>query len=273
MERGEVWQTLSMSSVLPTAGFQSPRHVSDAGACYFYHSIELPGLGLQVGHWDLRDCIDVYLGKQTLQGRTIVDVGAASGYVSFEMERRGADVISFDRLLGDASDNMGLVPFADFEARFGMPFEKAIRDRLETQEKLQNSYWLAHRLLGSKTRLYCSNVYDGLVGVDSVDITFFGSILLHLRDPLMALQRFAGITRESLIITDTLEKDQGLSRFPVMFFRPNIRDGNIGTWWWTTPKLYRTILEVMGFTKFTYHEFRAKHAGGSADMYTLVAGR
>ncbi len=279
-----MWQNLRMTSSLVT-GFQSPQHITDLESCYFYHSIDLPGFGLQVGHWDLRDSIDAYLGHQPLRGRRVVDVGAASGYVSLEMERRGAEVISFDRLPTDTSDEMGLLPYADFEARFGRSLEQAIQERIDNQRRLQNSFWLAHRLFQSKNRLYCNNVYEGMVGVDSVDVSFFGCILLHLRDPLLALRQFARITRETLIITDTLEKVEWrftrwpmllLRRYPLMVLRPTIGDrDNIGTWWWTTPPLYRSFLEIMGFTKFTYTESQANHVGinKSCDLFTLVARR
>ena len=144
------------------------------------------------------------------------------------------------------------------------------------QRQLQNSFWLAHRLLGSNVRRYCGNVYEGLVGVESVDVSFFGSILLHLRDPLLAVMRFARITREMLIITDTFEEVGSFADYPAMFFRPNLSDRtNPGTWWWATPKLYQTFLEILGFTRFELTRHGASHVmgGATARMFTLVAKR
>ena len=244
--------------------------------CYFYHSIELPGLGLQVGHWDLRPDIDAYLGRQSFKGRRVVDVGTASGFVTFELEKRGADVIAFDRDLNDRSDDMGLVPFEDWKGQFGIGMEESIEQKLAQQRKLQNSFWLAHRLLRSNVRLYCGNVYDGLVGVGDVDVSFFGCILLHLRDPLLAVMRFAKITRQMLIITDTFEPIGSFADYPAMFFRPNVNDRtNPGTWWWATPKLYQTFLEILGFKHFELTRHTASHVKGDtqAQMFTLVATR
>lgn len=257
-------------------GFQAPRHVASPAECYFYHSIELPGFGLQVGHWDLRANIDAYLGNEPLAGRRVVDVGAASGYVSLEMEKRGAEVIAFDRALDDRTDELGLIPFGDFESRFGLPLPAAIEQRSVEQLRLQNSFWLAHRLYGSRNRLYCGNVYTGMPGVDAVDVSFFGCILLHLRDPLLALTQFGRLTRDTLIVTDTFEDVGPLTDYPAMFFRPNVRDkGNIGTWWWLTPKLIETFLKVLGFREFTHTRHVARHAISHADvpMYTVVARR
>ena len=264
--------TLEVSS----RGFQPPRHVASPSECFFYHSIELPEFGLQVGQWDLRSDIDAYLGGVPLAGVRIVDVGTASGYVSFEMEKRGADVIAFDRDLADRDDDMGLVPFANFESQFGFTLEAAIEARLAGQRRVQNSFWLAHRLLRSKARLYCGNVYEGLTGVEHVDVSFFGCVLLHLRDPLLALTRFARITRQTLIITDTLENVGGVVDYPVMLLRPNVNDRvNLGTWWYPTPKLLQTFLEILGFREFVFtrHHARELINGTDVPMYTLVARR
>jgi hypothetical protein len=185
-----------------STGFQAPRFVPSPEGCSFYHSIEPPGFGLQVGHWDLRAAVDDYLGHQYWKDRRMVDVGVASGFISLELERRGADVISFDRSLDDRSDETGILSFTDFQAQFGRTLEAAIERRLANQRRLQDSYWLAQRLFQSKNRLYCGNVSDGMPGVDEADVSFFGCILLHLRDPLLALTRFARLTREALIVTD-----------------------------------------------------------------------
>lgn len=259
-----------------TRGFQSPRYVASPADCYFYHSIELPGFGLQVGHWDLRDDIDAYLGRQQFAERTVADVGAASGFVSFELEKRGASVISFDRALDDRTDDLGLIPFDDYKNRLGITVEEAIEHRLWNQRKLQDSYWLAHRLLESNARLYCGNVYEGMPDVASVDVSFFGCILLHLRDPLLALTKFGRITKQTLIITDTLENLGHLAEYPIMFLRANARDtSNTGTWWSPTPSLLKQFLEVLGFGRFQWSTHEAQHVAGQrkVTLYTLVAER
>jgi hypothetical protein len=266
-----------MTDVVSTRGFQEPRFVASPQGCYFYHSIELPEFGLQVGQWDLRDDLDAYLGHQSFENKRVVDVGTASGYISFELEKRGAYVIAFDRDLTDVTDDMGLVPFADWKAQFGVTIEDSIREKIVSQRRLQDSFWLGHRLFGSHVRLYCGNVYEGLdPSVGSVDVSFFGCILLHLRDPLLAVTRFARLTRETLIITDTFENVGTFADYPAMFFRPNLSDhSNPGTWWWATPKLYRTFLEILGFKKFelTRHTTSHVESKARAEMFTLVAKR
>ena len=70
--------------------FAAPRHVEGPDECFFYHTMELPGLGLVRGQWDLRGRFDDYVGGVGVEGKTVLDVGTATGFLSFEAERRGA---------------------------------------------------------------------------------------------------------------------------------------------------------------------------------------
>jgi hypothetical protein len=76
--------------------YADPRAVRDIENCFFYHRMELPGVGVVGGQWDLRETIEDYLAAFPFAGKRVLDVGAASGFPGFEMERRGAEVVSFD---------------------------------------------------------------------------------------------------------------------------------------------------------------------------------
>src|ERR1700691_3228003 len=76
--------------------YAEPRNITSLGECYFYHSIDLPEYGAVSGEWDLRPGLDAYLGKYDFAGKRVLDVGAASGILSFHAESRGAEVVSFD---------------------------------------------------------------------------------------------------------------------------------------------------------------------------------
>jgi hypothetical protein len=258
------------------AGFQDAVYIPNPAECFFYHSMDLPEFGLQIGDWDLRNDVDNYLGNQTFGGKTVVDVGTASGFLAFEMEKRGANVVAFDRNLSDAADDVGLIPYYDFASRYGQTFERVVQLRSQTQQRLRNSFWLSHRLLNSEVRLYAGNAYSGIVDIGMVDYSFFGSILLHLRDPLLALSSFAKITREKMIITDTREDIGTLEGYPVMFLRANVNDrNNPGTWWYITQSLLQQYLGVLGFTKFsvTYHQAQCVSGNQAAELFTIVAER
>ena len=76
--------------------FGEPRTDISAADCEFYHVMDLPGYGLTEGQWDLRAGADAYLGGFEFSGKRVLEIGPASGFLTFEMERRGADVVCFD---------------------------------------------------------------------------------------------------------------------------------------------------------------------------------
>ena len=64
--------------------------------CDFYHSMSIPGVGEIVGLWDLRETVDDYLGRIDFAGKRVLEIGPASGFLTIEMERRGADVVAVE---------------------------------------------------------------------------------------------------------------------------------------------------------------------------------
>ena len=65
--------------------------------CTFYHVMDIPGHGVTPGQWDLRETADHYLGNVDFTGMRVFEIGTASGFLCFHMEKRGADVTAFDR--------------------------------------------------------------------------------------------------------------------------------------------------------------------------------
>src|SRR5580704_10303985 len=131
--------------------YTEPRSVSDLKESYFYHTMDLPGIGKIEGNWDLRPNLKKYLGGVDFRGRRVMDVGCASGILSFYMEQQGAEVVSFDL---DKNGDWDMVPFAKWDQ-----FEHIAADRKLIINKLNNAYWLAHRLLDSKARVVYGSVY------------------------------------------------------------------------------------------------------------------
>ncbi len=95
--------------------FATPRKEEDLADCYFYHTMELPGRGVIEGQdWDLRGRVDEYLGNVDFAGQRVLEIGPASGFLTFEMEKRGADVISVE-----VTDEHGwdFVPYPELQSR------------------------------------------------------------------------------------------------------------------------------------------------------------
>jgi hypothetical protein len=251
--------------------YAEPRDVTDLRDCYFYHTTEIPGYGEVQGEWDLRRGIGRYLGGARFRGKRVLDVGAASGFLTFTMESQGAEVVSFD--LSDAH-SWDRVPFA------GMDFLESQPSHRDTLRRLNNSYWLCHRAHCSRARMVHGTAYTLPPAIGKVDISVFGSILLHLRDPFLALQNALQMTKETVIVADLLGRRHFLQMLlgrlgrPRMTFLPEMRTHRHGyTWWALTPQLICRFVEVLGFekTRVTYHLQRFQ--GRRRLLYTVVGQR
>jgi hypothetical protein len=177
--------------------FAAPRLVSDIDECTFYHTVDIPGHGTVEGYWDLRRGVDRYLGGIDVRGKRVLELGTADGFITFEMERRGARVVSFDL---DEMQTWDVVPYARFDHRgFGDDYRQGIF-------KINNAYWFCHRLFESEASMVYGSVYDVPEQIGPVDVTTFGSILLHVRDPFQALRSGLRLSREMVIVTDLLSR-------------------------------------------------------------------
>jgi hypothetical protein len=266
---------VNTEGLIERPGFQPPRFIDSLADCSFYHAMDLPGYGFLAGDWDLRGDADNYLGNQNFRGKSVVDVGTGSGFLCFEMEKRGAQVTAFDRFLKGTDDSMGQIPYADFDRRFGMPIGQSAENRRYMANRMQNSFWLSHRALQSKARLYSGTAYRCPAELGCFDYAFFGSILLHLQNPVQALISFGQAVREKIIVTDVYENIGDAADSPVMFLRANMTDKNQDTWWYLTPAFLQTLLGELDFPKFSWSMHQAKfvHSHTEVKLYTVVAER
>jgi tRNA (mo5U34)-methyltransferase len=127
-----------------------------------------------------------------LDGQRCLDIGTYDGFWAFEMERRGADVTAIDVL-----DHTRW----DWPANAGDTQREAIDQRMRRGD----GFLIASRALGSSVeRLDCS-IYDLDPAVHGhFDFVYLGSLLLHLRDPVLALERVRAVTRGQLLIVDAI---------------------------------------------------------------------
>jgi SAM-dependent methyltransferase len=172
--------------------------------------MDLPGVGTIGNTWDLRKTIHDYLGRFDFTGKRVLDVGSASGFLTFEMERRGASVVSFDI---QAGSEWNYVPYAS--PAFDV---KELTERLEWDiRRIKRAYWYAHRALQSRASVYYGNIYDIPAALGAFDVVNFGMVLPHLRDPFLAMQSAARLSRRWVIITQQSMQ----TAEPVMRFIPD----------------------------------------------------
>jgi SAM-dependent methyltransferase len=245
-----------------------PRFIERVEDCFFYHAMELPGFGLIPAHWDLRGRFDDYVGGVEVAGKSILDIGTATGFLSFEAEKRGASrVVSFDQ--SDGADQTFL-PFKDKlyyrdRARWAEQYRTEI-------ERWKNAYWLSHRLLGSKAEVFYGDIYDLPAELGEFDVTLVGSVLEHLSDPISALGSVARLTKERIVVvTPLLETDQPIARFEG---RADNAEADF-TWWIYSFGLYREIFGMLGFAieKVSRAKYRYMYADRDEERSTIVAVR
>ena len=149
----------------------------------WYHTIELSPEIVTPGWFDLRPIVNE-LPWPDVRGKRCLDVGTYDGFLAFELERRGAaEIVAIDI---DDHNQWDWPP--DVRATGGDNLAK-----LAGPEK-GRGFRIASRALGSKVDRRPLNVYDitpGLIG--TFDVVVCGSLLLHLRDPLRALEAIRAV--------------------------------------------------------------------------------
>jgi tRNA (mo5U34)-methyltransferase len=158
----------------------------------WYHTIELPDGSVTPGMYDHRPLVPHYGLPPDLHGQRALDVGSADGFWAFELERRGAEVTSLDIETFSQTD----FPRALQQIYAERPVNLTFRRGLE----------IAHRRLGSTVKLLNRPVYDlDPDEVGTFDFVHAGDILLHLRDPALALQRIRSVTRGQCLLADSFD--------------------------------------------------------------------
>ena len=247
---------------------EQPRLVERLEDCFFYHAMELPGFGLVRGQWDLRGRFDEYIGGVDVAHRQVLDVGTATGFLSFEAEKRGAArVLSFD--MSDARQQTFL-PFKDKlfyrdPARWAEVYGAEI-------EQWKNAYWLCHRLLGSKAEVYYGNIYELPAELGQFDIAIVGSVLEHLSDQITALASIARLTKETIVVVSPmLQTEERIARFEALASNPEADF----TWWTYSLGVYREVFGMLGFrvARVSHAEYYYMHGDTLKERSTIVAVR
>jgi tRNA (mo5U34)-methyltransferase len=166
-----------------------------------------------------------------LTGKRALDIGAWDGWFTFELERRGAEVVAIDRW-----DNPR---FHEMRAA-----------------------------LGSRAEYRQMNVYDlDPAKLGRFDVVLFLGVLYHLKHPLLALERVCSVTDdfaavESFALTDRFlpgiqVEDHSLLRY----FERDELGGQFDNWFAPTP---RCLVEMCRTAGFARAELASVHDYGAA---------
>lgn len=205
---------------------------------FWYHVIELePGV-VTPGWIDLRDHVEAAALPATMTGARALDLGTFDGFWAFEMERRGATVVAAD---------IDTIPPPDTPAIH--------RERMSVEAdgaQPGTGFALLQRWFESSVRRVSLNVHD--LSVDAiggpVDVVFIGALLLHLRDPVGALERVRDVVADDALVVlfepvDPLlskkRRNEAVARY-LAYTTP-------WTWWYPNEAALCEWLRTAGFTR------------------------
>jgi tRNA (mo5U34)-methyltransferase len=148
----------------------------------WYHTLNLGGGVVTPGWMDLRPVVD-RLPWPDVRGKRCLDVGTYDGFFAFELERRGAAAV----VATDISDH----------AQWDWP--RAARERgaqylAAVAGEKGRGFEIAREALGSSVEKREISVYElspEMVG--TFDVVVCGSLLLHLKDPVSALEAIRSV--------------------------------------------------------------------------------
>lgn len=207
----------------------------------WYHSIELPDGGLIEGHQtiaQLRRRLDQFHIPADLTGKRVLDIGAWDGWFSFEMERRGAQVLAVD-----STKNTRLL-----EAR---------------------------RLLGSRIDYHIADICRLTHrDVGMFDIVLFLGVLYHVKHPVLALENVCGMTRDMACI-ESFVSDPDVNALPVMeYYETTELRGQLDNWVGPNAACLMAFCRTAGFARVDFEGALGEraHVSGYRQWLGAVTG-
>ena len=200
----------------------------------WWHSFELPD-GTRIrgvcGLDELRHRIAQFPIPCNLTGKRVLDVGAWDGWFSFEMERRGAEVVAID-----CWDN----------PRFRQ----------------------MHGTLGSRVDYRIMDLYDiSPRRLGRFDVVLFLGVLYHLRHPLLGLERVCAVTSgmaavESFVVRPEHRPGEDVASRPILeFYETGELGGETDNWFGPNLPGLLALCRAAGFPRA---EFQALLSNGAA---------
>jgi SAM-dependent methyltransferase len=214
----------------PVFAARIQKYVAELARKQHYHSLELndgtvlPGL---IGVEALRARIAAFPIPEDLSGRRVLDVGAASGWNAFEMERRGAEVVAVDCVEYSELRQVGELRGSRIDYRL------LDVDELDPAE------------------------------IGPFDYILFFGVLYHLRHPLLGLEKICALARDSVFIESFVADGLGerSDACTMEFYETDELGGQIDNWFGPTTKCLMAMCRSAGFAQVTLEYVAEGRAG------------
>jgi len=196
---------------------ETQKQIGELNRLGWYHSIELPDgqviQGLQTLE-QLRARIAQFPIPDDLSGKRVLDIGAWDGWFSFEMERRGAEVLAID-----------------------------------SAEHTQ--FRVARELLGSKVDYRIADICRlSSKEIGRFDIVLFFGVLYHVKHPVLALETVCDLSTDMAFVESFVTDDGDLSTPPLMeFYETTELRGQFDNWVGPNSSCLLAFCRTAGFAR------------------------
>lgn len=220
-----------MADETKTASAELRRQVDERR---WYHTIELaPGITTP-GFFDHRAVVDRYGLPEDMSGMRALDIGTFDGFFAFEMERRGAEVTALD------VDSLDHLDWPAHLREAGLRGEEANAGMIDS-----GGFHVAHAALGSSVTREILSIYDASPErLGTFDLVFCGSVLIHLRDPALALERMAALCKGRLVLAEGYSRRLEWLPLAAAEFTG---EGRWMTWWLPSSRAWCSMARCAGF--------------------------
>lgn len=212
----------------------------------WYHAMRF-GDHVTHGMFDLVPYIPKYGIPERLDGKRVLEVGTWDGFWAFELERRGAEVVALD--LDDEQD---------------LDWPPRRRPQEWSTIKRGDGFRLAKEIYGSRVERVDRSIYFATPDeLGQFDLVFCGSVLIHLRDQLLALERIAALTKPGGMFVSAEEYDRraGLTPWPSTRYLAD-RDKAV-VYWLPSKRTWRRMMWTAGFDRIErFSRFDMRSSGG-----------
>jgi tRNA (mo5U34)-methyltransferase len=209
----------------------------------WYHTMDLGDGVVTDGWFDMRRYVGEYGIPERLDGKRVLEIGTWDGFWAFELERRGAEVVALD---------------LDDERELDWPPRR--RPELFSDEPRGQGFRLAKEILDSRVERVVRSVYHATPEeLGTFDLVFCGSVLIHLRDQFLALERMAGLCSGQLILAEEYDRLSSLVPWAVSRFRAN-RPKDV-VFWLPSRKTWKRMVWAAGFDRVEEHGRFVMRAG------------
>lgn len=183
-----------------------------------YHMLRpLPGVVVK-GEYDMASILPAYHLPDDLTGKTVLDVGTASGFFAMECARRGAHVTAVDLVLWDTH------------------------------------HWAIAELMQWDVTRVQMDIYDLDSAFGKFDLVICGSLLLHLPDPVGAIRCLHSVCGGRAIVS-TSRPEQDVGTPTCEFVGESQENGAYWVYWNISMEALRRMLLAAGFDRVEHQDY------------------